>query len=354
MYKGHDAARHTRKTHAMKFLWPILLAVFRSLYFGYALWSLAFPLAVVYLLHRQAGWVVWPAVVVSTVLVVGVYRKRLADDPNPWQSGFLAWFGTLKLFATRHPGAMVGLGLPSAYLVENPRGYRISGRDLRQVLALLQPGDILLRGFDGYVDGVFIRRASRCSDTGYRPGWYTHAALYVGPLDENDRAQVPPAFAHQSDYFETGAQMVIHSMSMGVHTEDILTFARCDYLTVLRLRPSARLDPAKAIAEAKRAALSKIGEEYDFDSSDTTRFHRFSCSELVYYCLHSVREQLGLAPRLHALYPLGTWNPKLAVFKRATIIPDDFYDLCAAQTLERVWEDAHSAALPGHLGPLHP
>ena len=38
-----------------------------------------------------------------------VSTKRRADDPNPWQRGFLAWFGTLKRFATRHPGAMVGL-----------------------------------------------------------------------------------------------------------------------------------------------------------------------------------------------------------------------------------------------------
>lgn len=334
----------------MKLLWPILLAVFRSLYFGYAVWCIAFPMAFLYLFFTHTDAVLWSGLVLAAVLIAGVYLQRTPTDPNPWQSGFLAWFGTLKLFRTLQPGAMVGLGLPSAYLVENPRGYRMDGRKLRQVLSLLEPGDILLRGYDGYVDGAFIRRASRCSDTGYQPGWYTHAALYVGALGDAERAQVPPEFAHNPDFFDTGEQMVVHAMSMGVHSQDILAFTRCDYLTVLRLSPDAGYDKARAIADAKRAALSKIGQKYDFDSSDTTHFHRFSCSELVYYCLHGIRQQLDLAPRLHALYPLGTWNPQLAVFKRTTIIPDDFYDLCTNGKLERVWEDPHSAALPGHHG----
>lgn len=346
----------------MKFLWPILLAVFRSLYFGYALWCIAFPLALLYLLCTQPASVLWPASAVSLVLLLGVYAKRLQDDPNPWQSGFLAWFGTLKLFVTTRPGAMVGMGLPSAYLVENPRSYRISGRDLRQVLSLLQPGDVLLRGYDGYVDGAFIRRASRCSAQGYKPGWYTHAALYVGPLGEAERAQVQTRFdtdpelrgANYADYFETGQQMVIHAMSKGVHTEDILTFTRCDYLTVLRLPANAGFDRAQACANAIAAAVSKIGNKYDFDSSDTSRYHRFSCSMLVFYCLESVRSHLQLALRPHALYPLGHWSPRWAVLERKTVIPDDYYDLCADAKLERVWEDAHSAVLPGHLGPMHP
>lgn len=344
----------------MRILWPILLAVLRSLYFGYALWCVLFPVGLYFLVRDCPSAVLWAGAGIGLLLVVGVYLRRTPGDPNPWQSGFLAWFGTLKRFGTMTPGPMVGVGLPSVYLVENPRSYRIGGRDLRQVLADLQPGDILLRGYDGYIDGAFIRRASRCSDTGFKPGWFTHAALYVGPLGEADRARVEQRFSDESglqgqDYrhfFETGSQMVIHSMSKGVHTEDILTFTRCDYLTVLRLRDTTGFDRAQAVSDAIARALSKIGEKYDFDSSDTTHFHRFSCSELVYYCLHSVREQLHLAPREHALYPLGTWNRHLAVLKRTTIIPDDFYDLCTEGKLQRVWEDKESALRPGHLGPL--
>lgn len=331
----------------MKIMWPILLAVFRSLYFAYAVWCVLFPLAFLYLCAVYTDAVLWAAAALSALLLVGVYLRRTQDDPNPWQSGFMAWFGTLKLFRNARPGAMVGMGLPSAYLVENPRSYRIGGRDLRAILHRLQPGDILLRGYEGYVDGAFIRRSSRCSEQGYRPGWYTHAALYVGPLTEEDRQQVPAAFAHDAGFFETGEQMVIHSMAKGVHTEDILTFTRCDYLAVLRLPSDAGFDREHAIRNARAAALSKIGEEYDFDCSDTTRFHRFSCSELVYYCYREVRTALNLAPRLHALYPLGQLNRHWAVLPRKTIVPDDYYELGQTGHLHKVWEDSASAHRPG-------
>jgi hypothetical protein len=168
-------------------------------------------------------------------------------------------------------------------------------------------------------------------------------------LTEEDRQRVPAAFAHNSGFFETGAQMVIHSMAKGVHTEDILTFTRCDYLTVLRLPTDAGFDREHAIACARTAALSKIGEEYDFDSSDTTHFHRFSCSELVYYCYREVRTALQLAPRLHALYPLGRLNRRWAVLPRNTIIPDDYYELAQNGRLHKIWEDAASTQRPGHL-----
>jgi hypothetical protein len=332
----------------MKIMWPVLLAVFRTLYFGYALWCLIFPLALVYLLATTPALVLWPALCLALFLLAGVYLKRTDGDPNPWQSGFMAWFGTLKRFRNRQPGAMVGVGLPSSFLVENPGGYRIGGRDLRAVLGVLEPGDILLRGYQGYVDGSFIRRSSRCSAQGFRPGWYTHAALYVGRLSEDERQHVPTPFAHNADYFETGEQMVVHAMAKGVHTEDILTFTRCDYLTVLRLPAhSSAFDRKAAIDQARMAALSKIGQQYDFDCSDTTRFHRFSCSELVYYCYRNIRSALALEPRLHALYPLGALNRRFAVLQRTTLTPDDYAELAESGHLRKMWEDAASAARPG-------
>jgi hypothetical protein len=68
---------------------------------------------------------------------------------------------------------MVKLKLPSAYLVENPQAYRIGGRAITEILTHIQPGDILLRGYDGYVDGVMIRKALVCSEKQFEPGWFT-------------------------------------------------------------------------------------------------------------------------------------------------------------------------------------
>lgn len=379
----------------MKLVWPALLGVFRTAYLAYSIWCLLFPLALVGLgmlllgewgaahavLRQGAQWVLVLWGVLAVYAVVRVWMLRKAGDPNAWQSGFMAWFGTLKLF--HNPGGADGVSLkwPSAFLVENPRGYRIGGADTRAILQRLQPGDILLRGYAGYVDGEFIRRSARTSRSGYRPGWFTHVALYAGELGEPERDHVPAAFQEQPGFFSTGPQMVIHSMAKGVHTEDVLTFLRCDYLAVLRLPPQltltdqasvtpvrrshAKTSPSdapsaqlaltlqqggvvsreQAVQLARQSALEKIGEPYDFDCSDTTQFFRFSCAELLYFCLRGVRQALKLQATPHALYPLAPWFPRLHLLERTTITPDDYYALCAQGHLQCVWEDGFSAAM---------
>lgn len=297
----------------------------------------------------------------------------------------MAWFGTLKWFSNRGGAPAVTLHWPSAYLVENPHGYRIGGPETRAILADLQPGDILLRGYQGYLDGEFIRRSSSLSaHGGFQPGWFTHVALYVGDITESDCAGVRPLFAGRKDYFDAGPQRVIHSMAKGVHTEDVLTFLRCDYLAVLRLPPELRSsteggdppaptsrkpgkaatpsDPlcaaleqalqngqpvtrAQVAAAARQAALEKIGEAYDFDCSDTTEFNRFSCAQLLYYCLRGVLRALPLQPRPHALYPLAPAITWLHVLERNTITPDDYYDLVRNGHLACIWEDTASQAI---------
>jgi hypothetical protein len=387
----------------MKFVWPVLLGLVRTAYLTYSLWCWMFPLAlggvlVALWLDEPARnpWLfrnAWAALALyllaSAYAVFFVYREKTPDDPNPGQSAFLSWFGTLKKFRNTGGAAAVKLFWPSSYLVENPRGYRISGAHMRVVLDVLQPGDILLRGYEGYVDGAFIRRSSVTSQHGFQPGWFTHAALYVGALTEADRALVPRAVQNDAAYFVPGPQMVIHSMAKGVHAEDILSFLRCDYLAVLRVpselalppgatadlrsarahtKPPSFSDPlvadllmqlqagkrvtrAQVVNAARTSALEKIGEAYDFDCSDTKEFNRFSCAELVYYCLRGVLGALQLKPLAHALYPLVPLNTRFKVLERITITPDDFHDLLPNGGLERVWEDTASLAQTASVTP---
>lgn len=190
-------------------------------------------------------------------------------------------------------------------------------------------------------------------------------ALYVGDITESASTGVNPVFVQRQDYFSVGPQRVIHFMAKGVHTEDILTFLRCDYLAILRLpdelqsiaqgsdqpqtdskphRPPTPSDPlcaalalalqqgqavtrAQIVHAQRQSALEKIGEAYDFDCSDTTAFNRCSCAELLYYCLRGVLRALPLEPRPHALYPLAPRVTWLRVLERKTITPDDYFDL---------------------------
>jgi hypothetical protein len=302
-----------------------------------------------------------------------------ASAGNGWASRlgdrFIAWLGTLKFFTS------------PLCLVEDPGSYRIKGTDIRALVdgddPILQPGDILLRGYDGYLDGELIRRTGGASGAGR---YLSHAAIYVGPLDdkrdkdvaarrlkvmdadgewraatdiEKDRVRNDPG------YFQPGRQMVVHSMAKGVHVEDILTFLRCDYLVVLRLpetiglaagelrnQPLVPLNNAalsiderltqghtvtraEVVAAAHNSALGRIGTGYDFLFDSCRTFHKFSCSEFVYYCYKSVHRYIGLTPRDHSFAGL---------FKRVTISPADVYAACDPDgKLERVWSNVPAA-----------
>jgi len=278
----------------------------------------------------------------------------LRGRPSPLAS-FMAWVGTLKFFCR------------PLCVVEDPGAYKIKGRDIRAILEKLKPGDILLRGYDGYVDGFFIRRLSGVGD---KVGNFTHAALYVGALKEADRKRAatdlriqdkagnwlpaPEALkeAARKNLFDTGEQMVIHSMGQGVHAEDILTFCRCDQLAVLRLpeviyatdgfkeffslekgtdeyamqqrllEKKEELSRDEVVTSALRSALSKIGSAYDFECG-SLEDHNFTCSEFVYYCYRSIHHYIGLLPRQHSLFG-WPW-----LLSRETITPDDFYEISA-------------------------
>ncbi|MDD5028425.1 MAG: YiiX/YebB-like N1pC/P60 family cysteine hydrolase [Rhodoferax sp.] len=343
----------------MKLLWLALLGICRAVYLAYTVWCWLFSLALLGFMGVLPGWwdgqtgvgqlaargVLLVLVLLALFAIVYIHRHRTPDNPNPWQSAFLAWFGTLKLFSNPGGSPEVQLHWPSKFLVENPRGYHISGTDTRQILNLLQPGDILLRGYEGYVDGMFIRRSSLSAGNDFQPGWFTHVALYMGEIVTEDAQQVPVNFQQRGDFFETGPQQVIHAMAKGVHTQDILAFLRCDYLCVLRLPEQITPPRAQVISAMRSSALQKIGEEYDFDCSDTQAFDRFSCAELLYYCLRSVHGALGLQPQMHALYPLAPWLKTFKLLERATVTPDDYRTLARQGRLDLVWEDRFSKTL---------
>jgi hypothetical protein len=251
---------------------------------------------------------------------------------------FLTWFGDLKYF----PYPM--------WIVWDPGSYKVKGEDAREVIELVRPGDILLRSYDNYVDGLFI------------PGSYSHVGLYVGEIDETRRAQAGGLLNNadeqaraQSEFFRTGPQMVIHAMAEGVRMDDVLTFCRCDTMAILRLPAVLKGAPDSAdypfhdelltalersvrdrlksgtdvasgevIPLAIEAALGKVGDEYDF-GFDFNKFDSFSCSELIYFCYKSVDPHLDLRPKTHRF---------LGIFpRRDAITPDDYL----STRLEKTW-----------------
>jgi len=130
----------------------------------------------------------------------------------------------------------------------NAHGYKLRGAAYRGLRDLLQPGDIVLCRYDGYLSSYMI------------PGFWIHAGLYIGDDGENK-------------------EQVVHSVSEGVIQEDILNFMRTDHMVVLRLISDNRMAAENAIKKAKLIVGCPYDFGFDFKNTD-----RFSCTELVAYC----------------------------------------------------------------------
>ena len=104
------------------------------------------------------------------------------------------------------------------WFVYKPHHYIMSGPDVRRILDAVQPGDILLRRFDGYVN-------TRCT-----PGFWGHGAFCVSKKD------------------------VIHAVGVGVIREDIITFCRTDSVALLRVNNATpeMIDRAIACADTTK------------------------------------------------------------------------------------------------------
>lgn len=55
------------------------------------------------------------------------------------------------------------------FFVYDPSTYKMDGSHTMKAIRLLEPGDVVLRGFDNYLDGYFIDD----------PHGYSHGAIYI-------------------------------------------------------------------------------------------------------------------------------------------------------------------------------
>lgn len=252
------------------------------------------------------------------------------------RESFLRFFGDLKYLRNQPRSFLLAHSLTTlplrGTLLHDPRSYRIKGDDMRGAMNTLKPGDILVRGYDDYVDGYFI------------PGFFSHAGLYLGRVDEETirrmwDATFPGCPLLEGDYAPVaevldkavfGEQMVIHSMKDGIFMEDLLNFCRCDYMSAFRFPERVSRAPDVTAPYAKnpaifgafsgeertlygklrngdsvpyadifplifKLALSQLGKEYDF-SLDFSSFQKMSCTEFVYYCTKSLEWAHNVRP----------------------------------------------------------
>ncbi|MCK9154711.1 MAG: hypothetical protein M0P12_01205 [Paludibacteraceae bacterium] len=143
---------------------------------------------------------------------------------------FLTIFGDIKVY--KYP----------PFMVYCPVTYKAKGKQTREAIGVLEPGDIILRGYSDYLDSLFI------------PGKYSHTGLYVGD------------------------GKMIHAVAEGVSEIDVIDFLRCDIFCILR--PSGRQE------QAIERAYKYLGTPYDFNFE--TWNNKMYCHEFGARCYYGL------------------------------------------------------------------
>ena len=139
-----------------------------------------------------------------------------------------------------------------------------------QVRQLLRPGD------------VFVNRKEHAITNYFLPGFWPHAAFYIGRTDQLEQmgiADHPNGRPRWRRLLECGGPCsgrVVEALKDGVRIRSLASPFAADAITVIR--PTV---PAEAITEAIARALFHDGKPYDFDF-DLTRSDRLVCTEVVY------------------------------------------------------------------------
>jgi 1-acyl-sn-glycerol-3-phosphate acyltransferase len=150
----------------------------------------------------------------------------------------------------------------------------IAVTQLEEFRQKLQPGDILVERQNWFLSRAFM------------PGYWAHAALYVGGTNDLVRLGLdrdPRVMARWREYAARNSEghehLILEAVPQGVR---MTTLEHCigvaDAAAVLR----PRLDEAR-IKEAIARAFGHLGKEYDFDFDFFTS-DRLVCTELVYRC----------------------------------------------------------------------
>jgi hypothetical protein len=223
-----------------------------------------------------------------------VATKNYFFHPNvyPIKSSFFAWAGDTKIMASS----------PNT----------IDSIELMRMRVLLKPGDIFLNRSDYYISNIGI------------PGFWTHAGLYVGDVDERNEffkndaetnswikeigegsgsleklLQEKCKTAYNSHIIGMNDLNIIESVSEGVIISSFKQGAQKEGIVILR-----PLLEKKEIAAAIYKAFGEVSKPYDYNFDFSTD-HVIACTELVY----KVYESSTLFP-VHDMFgkPFSTAN----------------------------------------------
>ena len=223
-------------------------------------------------LHDDAlvGWLV-PVIATERKVLRGkfwvILGKRLRRD---WRGAWRLLRKPVKLFAYRS-----GAGIASIVAQLRLRGFTrgIGQRQLAHLGAILRPGDILLMRADDKITSALL------------PGFWAHAAIFVGTWDTLARLRLtddPKVYRLKEIIARLDQQcgLVVEAVPRGCRVHSLAYSLQVDHVAVLR----PNIDEA-TVRESLLEAFGHVGKPYDFefDFNVTTRI---VCTELIYRSFH--------------------------------------------------------------------
>lgn len=240
------------------------------------------------------------------------------------KTGFKAWFPMQK-------GVSEWMGDTK---VHRRHEHLISSAQIQKLKGVLRPGDILFERHEWYLSNLGL------------PGFWTHAALYVGTpteraayfqdpdvvawvkaqgradgnFEELLKGRYPEAYGRSLALSKGAPPRVLEAISEGVTFTSLESSGASDSLAAVRPRL-----PRRELAQALLRAFHYSGRPYDFNFDFQTDA-ALVCSELVYKAYESAPGMGGL--RFPVSEVLGrkvsTPNAMVRQFDQQAGIPEDF------------------------------
>jgi len=199
-------------------------------------------------------------------------RAALETSLDPSRRRYLRIVGRYALHSLRRRGGsgrakttftlLEAGGRFASEIYDRWRPRRIDGPTLARISELLQPGDVLVTRRDRAFTNLFL------------PGYWPHAALYVGPAE--GRGELGITLDAERERAWSGERVVLEALKDGVRFRPLEETLAVDAVAILR----PRLD-TPAIARALERAAEHEGKAYNFDF-DFFRADRLVCTEVVY------------------------------------------------------------------------
>lgn len=160
-----------------------------------------------------------------------------------------------------------------------PRPKKVTLRERQQLSAILQPGDI------------FVTRHKRALTNLFLPGFWPHAALYVG-YEADRQALGISADAKYLSYW-TDNNCTFEALKDGVRFRALKETLNVDAFVVLRPNLSQA-----SITQALNRVVPHAGKGYNFDF-DFFRSDQLVCTELIYRAYDGINDiQIPLVERM--------------------------------------------------------